>query len=141
MINKSLKVIITEIWLVAILAIIPLTGCAAKTATTTGVSESNEPPDSTAAILWQQAPCFKGTDVVVTVSGPIVGAKSIISPGITAFMGADNGTGLDLYFVNRALFDQSWVGKTLTVTGEIINSDYESAQLNITDSSQILLVR
>ena len=56
-------------------------------------------------------------------------------------MGSDNGTGLDLYFANSALFDQSWVGKTLTVTGEIINSDYESAQLNITDASQVLSVK
>lgn len=141
MINKSLKAILTEIWLVAILTILPLTGCAAKTPTTTGVSESNEPPDSTATISWQQAQVYKGKDFVVTVSGPIVSAKSIVSPGITAFMGAENGTGLDLYFEDSTLFDQSWIGKTLTVSGEIINSDYESPQLNITTASQIISVK
>jgi hypothetical protein len=49
--------------------------------------------------------------------------------------------GLDLYFPDPSLFQSSWVGKTLTVLGEIINSPYESPELDITSAGQIISVK
>ena len=101
---------------------------------------SKPPPTSTATISWQQAPDYKGLDWMVTVTGPIVGSDQLIPPGVTVWMGAQLGVGLDLYFPNPALFDPSWVGKTLMVVGEIINSPYESPELDVISASQIISV-
>jgi hypothetical protein len=119
--------------------ILPLAGCGTKTSST--IVETNEPPDSTATISWQQAPSYKGLDVLVTVTGPIVGSDHLLPSGVTVWMGAQLGVGLDLYFSDASLFDPSWVGKTLTVVGEIINSPYESQELDITSLSQIISVK
>jgi len=130
------------ILLSGILIVSAFAGCTPKaTASTVTIVESNEPPDSTATITWQQAPDYKGLDVMVTVTGPIVGTNTLISPGITALMGAELGVGLDLYFPDPSLFDPSWVGKTLTVVGEIINSPYESVELDVTSASQVISVK
>ena len=124
----------------AVLIISALADCTSKPPPTSAINETNEPPDSTATISWQQAPDYKGLDWMVTVTGPIVGSDQLIPPGVTVWMGAQLGVGLDLYFPNPALFDPSWVGKTLMVVGEIINSPYESPELDVISASQIISV-
>lgn len=136
------KIGATGILLSAILIVSILGGCASKTPTTPStINESNEPPNSTATITWQQAPDYKGLDYMVTVTGPIIGSDTLIPPGVTVWMGAELGVGLDLYFPDPSLFQSSWVGKTLTVLGEIINSPYESPELDITSAGQIISVK
>ncbi len=78
---------------------------------------------------------------MVSVTGPIISSMEVFPPGLTVFMGAEMGEGLDLYFATASMFDKTWVGKTLTVTGKIIANSYGTPQLNVTDVSQITAVK
>jgi ferredoxin len=106
------------------------------------------PPPSTpttspsgVVITWDKAKDYMGKDVVVIVTGPAISTMDVFPPGITLFLGAEAGAGLDIYFVDPKLFNSSWINKTLTVTGKIIANSYGTPQLNVTAASQIVSVK
>lgn len=82
-----------------------------------------------------------GKDIVVAVTGPIMGTMDVFPPALTVFMGGVQGAGLDLLFMTASMFDKSWDGKTLTATGKIVANDYGTAQMAITSVSQISNVK